>query len=196
LYFQFLEKTPMGLTERELWPNGQKDPMEEPPATNPLPWFAVTSKPQHERAVRDGLVQKGLESFLPLYWTTRRWSDRTKRLQLPLFPGYVFCRVESARRLPVLQTPGVRSLVSFGTEMIPIPEVEVQRIQRMVESGCLIEPWPYLHAGQRVRVDHGPLTGLEGTLSEVRNTWRVVVGLELLQRSVAVQLDRTQITPL
>jgi transcription antitermination factor NusG len=186
----------MGLTERELCPNGRNDLAAVLPPANPLPWFAVVIKPRHERAVLDGLSQKGLESFLPQYWAARAWSDRVKRLQLPLFPGYVFCRFEYGRRLPVLRTPGVRSIVSFGAEAIPVRDEDIERIRRMVTSGCSVEPWPFLKDGQRVRVADGPLTGLEGTLTGFRGTWRVVVGLDLLQRSVAVQLARDQITPL
>jgi transcription antitermination factor NusG len=186
----------MGPTQRELCPNWQNDGAVVLPPVKPLPWFAVAIKPQHERAVADGLFQKGLESFLPMYWAARRWSDRVKRLQLPLFPGYVFCRFEYGQRLPVLRTPGVRSIVSCGPEVIPVPDEDIDRIRRMVTSDCSIEPWPFLKAGQRVRVNDGPLIGLEGTLAEFRSTWRVVVGLELMQRSVAVQLARYQITPL
>jgi transcription antitermination factor NusG len=150
-------------------------------------------RPQHERAVYDGLVQKGLDTFLPLYTATRRWSDRVKRLEAPLFPGYVFCRFDSQARTPVLRTPGVRSIVSFGGELIAVPDDEIERVQRILESGTGVEPWPFLKTGQHVRVERGPLAGLEGILAEVRDTWRVVVNLELLQRSIAVQLDRSSI---
>jgi transcription antitermination factor NusG len=186
----------MGLTERELCLNRQNDAADVLTPPHPLPWLAVVVKPRHERAVQDGLIQKGLESFLPQYWAARAWSDRVKRLELPLFPGYLFCRFEYGRRLPVLRTPGVRSIVSFGPEAIPVPDEDIQRIRWMVTSGCSIEPWPFLKDGQRVRVADGPLTGLEGTLTGFRGTWRVVVGLDLLQRSVAVQFARDQITPL
>jgi transcription antitermination factor NusG len=161
-----------------------------------LPWFAIVSKPQHERTVLDGLVQKNLEGFLPSYWATRRWSDRMKRVQAPLFPQYVFCRFDPDRRLPVLQTPGVRSIISFGTRPTSIPEGEIERIRAIVASGSPLEPWPFLKAGQRVRVDDGPLAGLEGILAEGGNIRRVVVSLELLQRSVAVQFDRAHISPM
>src|ERR1035441_6663225 len=126
----------MGPTGRELYSNWQNDRAVVLPPANPLPWFAVVIKPQHERAVQDGLCQKGLESFLPTYCAARRWSDRVKRLQLPLFPGYVFCRFEYGQRLPVLRTPGVRSIVSFGPEIIPVPNDDIDRIRRMVISGC------------------------------------------------------------
>ena len=186
----------MGLTERELCANRQEGCAPLLPPATPLPWYVITVKPQHEQTVQYGLAQKGYEIFAPTYWAARRWSDRLKRLQLPLFPGYVFCHLGFGVRLSILRTPGVRSIVSFGTEIIPVPNEDIDRIRRMVTSGCSIEPWPFLKVGQRVRVHCGPLTGLEGILAEFRNTWRVVVGLELLQRSEAVQLSPDQITPL
>jgi transcription antitermination factor NusG len=153
-------------------------------------------KPQRENVVQEALEQKGLDVFLPMYWATRRWSDRVKRLKVPLFPQYVFCRADRSNRTTVLRTPGVRWIVSFGAEAIPVPEQEIEQIRRLVSSETAIEPWPFLRVGQRVRVDGGPLCGLEGILAEVRNTTRVVVGLELLQRSVAVELSRDRIRPL
>lgn len=184
----------MGLVERKLC-SSTVEPEIALGAPSRLPWLALVIKPQRERVVQQGLEQKGLETFLPMYWATHRWSDRLKRLQLPLFPQYLFCRAGRPNRGAVLCTPGVRSIVSFGTEVIPVPEHEIEQIQRMLSSGNAVEPWPFLRAGQRVRVDGGPLSGLEGILAEMRNTSRVVVSLDLLQRSVAVQLDRELIRP-
>lgn len=181
---------------RELCPGLRELPVGVHASRKPLPWLALAVKPQHERVTIQGLTGKGFETFLPLYWSTRRWSDRTKRLQMPLFPGYVFCRFEPAKRVPVLRTPGVHSIVSFGLETVAVPETEIEQVRRMVSCGTEIEPWPFLKAGQRVRVHDGPLSGLEGLLVDIRNTLRVVVGIELLQRSVAVQLDRGHVTPL
>jgi transcription antitermination factor NusG len=186
----------MGPTERELCPNRPNDTAAGLKPENILPWFALTTKPHHERAVQDGLLQRGLDCFLPTYCAARRWSDRVKRLQVPLFPGYVFCRFDYHHRVPVLRTPGVRSVLSFGAEAVPVPPDDIDRIRRIVTADCAVEPWPFLKDGQRVRVNHGPLTGLEGLLTEFRSNWRVVVGLDLLQRSVAVQFDRDQITPI
>jgi transcription antitermination factor NusG len=171
-------------------------PADGRPKKDAPPWYALVIKPQHERVAQAGLSCKGLESLLPLYWTTRHWSDRAKRLELPLFPGYLFCRFRPDLRGGVLRTPGVRSIISFGSEMIPVPEAEIEQVRRMMTSGSAIEPWPFLKVGQRVRVQVGPLAGLDGILVEVRNTCRVVVGMEMLQRSVAVQLDRDQVRPL
>src|SRR6266542_3519675 len=186
----------MGFAQRELCPNWQSEPTVVGSFAGRLPWFAIVVKTQHEHVVHDGLCQKGLESFLPLYCATRRWSDRVKRLQAPLFPGYVFCRFDHRDRVSVLRTPGVRSIVSFGGTVTPIGNQEIERIQALVASGSPLEPWPFLKQGQRVRIDDGPLSGLEGILAEAGKGRRVVVSLDLLQRSVAVQLDRDRITPL
>lgn len=178
----------MGLTERELCPNSGE-------SGNSLPWFALIIKPQHEHAAYEGLRQKGLESFLPMYRSARRWSDRVKQLSQPLFPGYVFCRFERTDKVLVLRTPGVRSVVSCGTDLLPVPEEEIDRVRRMTSSESSIVPWPYLQEGSRVRICDGPLTGLDGILVEIRSGLRVVVGMDFLQRSVAVQLSREQVQP-
>lgn len=178
----------MGVIERELC-------LAETYSQDVLRWFAVTVKPQHERAVHDGFQQKGLESFLPTYCAVHRWSDRLKRIQLPLFPGYVFCRFEKRDKVSVLRTIGVRNIVSFGADPISVPKEEIERIKMMVASNAPAEPWPFLKVGQCVRVHDGPLAGLEGILVETRNGFRVVLGIELLQRSVAVQVNRDQIQP-
>lgn len=186
----------MGPTQRELRPIWPAEPASTSVSDKALPWFSIVSKPQHERAVCDGLTQKGLETFLPQYEATRRWSDRVKRLQLPLFPQYVFCRFDPARRWQVLQTAGVRSIVAFGGESAAIPDHDIERVRALVASHLTLEPWPFLKTGQRVRVQEGPLEGLEGIIADASGTHRVVVSLDLLQRSVAVQIDRARVSPL
>jgi transcription antitermination factor NusG len=156
-------------------------------------WFALTVKPQHERAVAGALKVKDLEEFLPLYRDRRRWSDRIKELELPLFPGYVFCRFDPCRKASVLATPGVRSVVSFGRTPVPLAESEIESIRAMIASGLPVGPWPFLNTGQTVRIEHGPLCGLEGILVQLKDAWRVVVSVPLLQRSVSVELDRCMI---
>ncbi len=186
----------MGPAQRELCPNLLQQAAIPVIGPDPAPWLAIIVKPQFERAVQKGLEQKGLETYLPLYWATHRWSDRTKRLQLPLFPLYVFCRAEGRNhRTAILSTPGVRSIVSFGSQVVPVPESELDRIRLLLSFGCDVEPWPFLRVGERVRVECGALAGLEGILADVRHTARVVVSLDLLQRSVAVQLPRDYIRP-
>ncbi len=138
---------------------------------------------------------RGMESFLPLYRSRRRWSDRTRVMDLPLFPGYVFCRFHPELLLPVVTTPGVVQVVGAGKHPCPIADAEIAAIQRMLCSGNEVEPWPYLQAGQKVRILDGPLFGIEGILVEVKNRRRLVVSVHLLQRSVAVEVDRDCIGP-
>lgn len=159
-------------------------------------WFAVTVKPQHEKKAATALAHKAVDCFLPLYHARRRWSDRVKDLELPLFPGYVFCQFRFDQRLPIMQTPGVTSIVTFGGKPAPIPERDILSIRTMISSGLKVEPWPFLKAGQRIRVEAGPLDGLEGILLEVKNSLRVVVSLDLLQRAVAVEIDRRAVCPI
>lgn len=161
----------------------------------PARWFALTVKPQHERTAALALRLKGFEEFLPLYRARRQWSDRIKTLELPLFPGYVFCRFPVFRKAAVLGTPSVQGIVGFGGVLAPLEDAEIESIRAMVASGCPVGPWPYLRAGQRVRIQAGPLRGLEGVLVSLKDSWRVVVSLHLLQRSVAVEVERDVIGP-
>jgi transcription antitermination factor NusG len=154
-------------------------------------WYALRVKSNCEKNVAAGIEGKGLEGFLPLYTRRHRWSDRIKSVESPLFPGYVFCRIDPARRLPVLTIPGALHFVSIGKEPVPVDESEISAILTAIRSGLPAEPWNYLEVGQRVRIEEGPLAGIEGILSENRKQLRVVVSVTLLQRSVAVEIDRT-----
>jgi transcription antitermination factor NusG len=133
---------------------------------------------------------------LPTYRAIRRWSDRRKELDLCLFPGYVFCRFSYEERLLVLGTPAITSIVGFAKTPAPVPDSEIDAIQAMVKSGRALQPWPYLRAGDRVRIDEGCLQGLSGALVREKDRWRVVVNVELLHRSVAVEVDREILTPI
>ncbi len=139
------------------------------------------------------LGNKGLESFVPLYRARRQWTDRRQSVELPLFPGYVFCRFAYASRLPVLNTPGVTSVVGFSNVPAPVAEEEIDRIRAIHASGLPAKPWPYLEAGQRVRIERGALTGLEGLLLREKDALLVVVSVELLRRAVAVEIGRDMI---
>jgi len=153
-------------------------------------WYALRVRPQHEKAVASGLRDSALEEFLPLYRARRAWSDRIRELDLPLFDGYVFCRFLHENRVTVLRTPGVICVVGFGGELSPVEDREIDSIRRMVSSGFPVMPWPFLKVGKRIHIDHGPLRGLDGTLLRMKDRWRVVVSVGLLQRSVAVEIDR------
>ena len=158
-------------------------------------WYALTVKPRHERAASRGLREKGLDEFLPLYRQRRRWSDRWTEKELCLFPGYVFSRFSYEQRLLALGTPGIHSIVGFGKTPSPIPDSEIDAIRSMLASGRRIEPWPHLRAGERVRIEDGCLRGLCGVLVREKDAWRVVVSVEVLERSVAVEVDRESVSP-
>jgi Transcription antiterminator len=158
-------------------------------------WYALSAKSRHEKAVARHLELQELEVFLPLSVTLHNWSDRKKKVELPLFCGYVFCRFGYSDRLRVLNTPGVVSIVGFGRQDIPIDEGEIEVVRRLVSSGHRVGPWPYLHAGDRVRIQAGALAGIEGMLVREKTTARVVVNVELLQRSISVEVDRDVLSP-
>ncbi len=158
-------------------------------------WFAVRTASGREKSVATQLQAKGLQEFLPVYRTRRRYSDRTKELELPLFPGYIFCRFDFNNRLPVLITPGVQMIVGFGKMPTPVADDEIENLQRVVASGAAQPHDHFLTVGERVRVKEGSLAGVEGILVDVKNSWRIVLSVELLQRSVSVELDRAAIEP-
>ena len=163
-------------------------------ATQNLPWFALQVRASHERSVATLLEGKAYEPFLPSYRSTRRWSDRVKHVELPLFPGYLFCRFNPLNRLPILITPGLLRIVGIANSPVEIEEKEISAIQTIVQSGLPSQPWPYLHVGDRVQIRSGPLTGLDGTLSSFKGQHRLVVSVSMLQRSVAVELDGASVS--
>jgi len=152
-------------------------------------WCAIHTRHQHERKVAATLCRHGFQILLPMYDTVRRWSDRKKQITLPLFPGYVFFVDEAARRLQVLCTPGVHSILSAGGAPAVIPDEEIAAIRRAVESPLRVTPHPFLKNGDVVRIARGPLTGLEGIVSREKGIFRVVLSVEILGRSAAVEID-------
>lgn len=161
-----------------------------------LPWFAVHVRSNSERMVDTILREKGQETFLPVYRSRRRWFDRVVHLDLPLFPGYLFCRVDTQLRLPLLTTPGVVRIVGIGRTPEPVSEEAVSAVRAILNSSFAAEPWPFLRAGQWVRIERGPLAGIEGVLVKVKKLYRLVVSINLLQRSVAVEIDRDLVRPI
>jgi transcription antitermination factor NusG len=129
--------------------------------------------------------------MFPLYHTRHNWSDRSKSVDLPLFPGYVFCRLEAERRFPILTIPGVLHVVDIGKIPVPIDDAEIATIQTAIQSDLNVEPWPFLEAGQRVRLGSGPLSGREVFLVNTAERHRVVLSLSALERSVAVEIDHS-----
>ncbi len=156
-----------------------------------LRWFAIRTSPRWEIRASSELSRRGLETYLPICRVKRNWSDRDKIIDQPLFPGYLFGRFPLADRVRVLQTPGVKQIVGVGSTPAPIRESEIDSLKTLVSANILLEPWPYLHAGQRIRIDRGPLTGVEGFVVRAeQGAFRIVVSLDLLQRSVAAEIDR------
>lgn len=158
-------------------------------------WFAVYVQPRHEKTVASMLRNKGHEICLPIIRTRREWCDRTKWLDLPAFPGYLFCQFEAERRTPILSTPGVVGIVGAGKMPIPIGQEEIDSLVTLERTNALAEPWPYLEMGQPVRIEGGALDGLSGILCDCRKPARVVVSVALLHRSVAVEVDRERVIP-
>jgi len=154
-----------------------------------LPWFALQVRSRREAMVANHLEGQGFDCFLPLYKSTRRWSDRLKEVEQPLFPGYLFCRLNLSNRGPVLMTPGVQQIVGFGRTPVPVEERELESIRQVLSSGLPSLPWPYMHIGERVRVNYGSLVNLEGILVNFKGSNRVVLSVTLLQRSVALEID-------
>jgi transcriptional antiterminator NusG len=149
-----------------------------------------------ERVTVTHLRERGYEQFAPSYKIEKRWSDRTKQIDQFLFPGYLFCRFDPNDRLPILTAPGVVDVVGFGKTPERIPDSEVERVRRMVESGLLVTPYPYVQVGQPVLIERGPLSGVEGILVEVKGKVRLVVSVNLLRRSVSAEVDRDSIRPI
>lgn len=157
------------------------------------PWWAVYTRHQHEKVACDVLLRKGFEVFLPLYRSTRRWKDRLKTLSLPLFPSYLFIRGGIERQLQVLTTPGVYSVVAAAGRTAVIPAEEIDAVKRMVENSLRVEPHPFLKCGNWVRVKAGPLEGVEGTLVRMKGLCRLVISVDMLQKSVAVEVNASDV---
>jgi transcription antitermination factor NusG len=152
-------------------------------------WLAIHTRYQHESLAARSLDYKGFEVFLPQYTVVRRWSDRSKELSAPLFPGYVFLRGPLEQQLKILTTPGVLGLVGFAGVPAVIPNAEIDAVRRTVEHRVQVQPYPFLKCGDWVRVKQGPLEGIEGILVRNKKQFRLVLSVQLLQQSVAVEVD-------
>jgi len=156
-------------------------------------WYAAYTSANHEKRVAEQLGVREVEHFLPLYESVRRWKDRRVRLQVPLFPGYVFVRMALRDRLRVQQVPGLARLVGFHGTPAALPEEDIEALRANLASGVRAEPHPYLTEGRRVRVKSGPLAGLQGILVKRKNKTRFVVSVELIQRAMAVEMDQANL---
>jgi transcription antitermination factor NusG len=163
--------------------------------TDERSWFALQVKTTHEKRVASMFDHRGYEWFLPLYKSRRRWSDRTKLMELPLFQGYLFCRFAPRDRVPVLKTPSVLRIVGIGLTPTPIDEHEIAALQRVMNSRQGVLPHPFMQVGQRVRIESGSLAGLEGFIADIWQRDRLILSVALLQRSVAVEIDNALVAP-
>src|SRR5580692_12369391 len=157
------------------------------------PWFAILARTGREKSATLLLENNGYECYLPTIKFTRQWSDRLKEIELPLFPGYLFCRMNPHNRLPVLITPGVIQIVGVGKTPIPVDEQEIAAIQRVGKSGISTMPWPYLQVGHVAQIEEGPLRGMTGIVIRIKSGLKLVLSVNLLQRSIAVEVDRSWI---
>jgi len=158
-------------------------------------WFAAYTNSHHEKRVASHFAERQIESFLPLYATLHRWKNRCEmNLDLPLFPNYVFVRIDPRERVRVLEVPGVMSLVGFGRALAPLPDFEIEALRSGLGKRK-IEPHPYLVIGERVRIKSGPMTGMEGVLVRKKNNFRVVLALDLIMQCVAVEVDADDLEP-
>ena len=160
-------------------------------ATGDQSWFALQVRTRWENSTALLLAGKGYQTLLPTYQVKRQWGRRVKQVDAPLFPGYVFCRFDAQKRLPIVVTPGVITVVGRGRLPVPVDDTELAAIQTVVSSGLQAEPWPYLEVGQKVRIDSDALEGLEGILINFKGNDRIVVSVSLLRRSVALEIDRS-----
>lgn len=174
---------------------------EEMPIENPVTiaeapernWYALCTCPRHEKRVAEQIERRNLSCFLPLYRSLRRWKDRRKELDLVLFPGYIFVRIALENRLQVLNLPGALRFVSFNGQPAALPAEEIEALQSRLSGDVRIEPHPYLRKGRRVRVRSGAMQGLEGIVVRRKDRCRIIFSIDLIMRSVAVELDEADL---
>jgi len=158
-------------------------------------WYAIHIKSRTEFVVSHLLTNKGYQTVLPIYKKKKRLSDRTKEVDVPLFPGYLFSFFDVRKRLPILKTPGVLRIVGIGKKPVAVEQQEMESILRVLEAGVLACPTRYMNAGSRVLIESGPLSGLKGILLEHKEYRKVVLSITLLQRSIAVEVDEGWVVP-
>jgi len=159
-------------------------------------WYAVSVRPRHEKEVTRHLEYRGLNYFLPVYRSVRRWKDRRKELDMALFPGYVFVNLNLRDRLGVLQAPGVVQFVTFQGQPAALPDSEIRALESSMSAGLRPQPHPYLYQGRRVRVKRGLLAGAEGIMIRRKERFRLVLSIDLIMRSVMLEVDEADVEPL
>jgi transcription antitermination factor NusG len=158
-------------------------------------WYALFVRSRHEKTVENSLRSKRYNVFSPSYRTKRKRVDRIAEIEVALFPGYVFCQFDPSKRLPILMTPGVVGVVGRGNRPEPVDDTEIASIRTVALAGRSVQPWPFLRLGQRIRMQSGPLTGVEGIFLRVQDEDHLIVSVTLLQRAVSVVIERDSVSP-
>src|SRR5262249_49396768 len=159
-------------------------------------WYALYVRSRHEKTDENSLWVKRYSVFSPSYRTKRKRVDRITEIEVPLFPGYVFCQFDTNKRLPILMTPGVVGVVGQGNRAEPVDVTEIASIRTVALAGRPVQPWPFLKIGQRVRLQAGPLAGTEGIFLRVKDEYHLVVSIALLQRAISVVIEKDAVAPL
>jgi len=169
--------------KQELWDKGEAQ----------LLWYAAYTVSRHEKTVAEHLRQRDVKCFLPLYETVHHWKNGRHRVQLPLFPSYVFVRMDLRNKLRVLQVPGLVQLVTFQGSPAALPDSEIETLRGALASGVLAQPYRYLNVGSRVEICNGPLQGMQGILRRCQGQFRVVISVEMIMRSIVVEVDASDV---
>ena len=165
------------------------------PSQGEVAWFAIWTRSRHEQIVREQLVRKDVDTFLPTVTRWSRWKDRKKKIDWPLFPGYCFARFDPRDRLAILKCTGVVNIISFEGEPAAIPEAEIAGIRQLVESDLAYDPCPMIREGMKVEVTHGPLKGVVGRLVRKGAHARLVISVDLIGQAVSVEVDAADVRP-
>jgi transcriptional antiterminator NusG len=166
-----------------------------PATASETQWFALWTRSRHEQVVREQLEQKQIEAFLPTVTKWSRWKDRKKKIDWPLFPGYVFARFDASNRLPILKCDGVVSIIGTDGHPSPIPEYEIEGIRTLVDSELSYDPCPLIKEGMMVQVKSGPLKGVVGRLIRKGSHARLVLSVDLIGQAVSVEVDAADVKP-
>ena len=159
-------------------------------------WYALSVRPRYEKLVSRHLEQRGFCSFLPVYRSVRRWKDRRKELELALFPGYIFVNIDARKRTHVLTTPGVLRFVTFQGQLAALPDSDIRSLELSMSAGLEAQPHPYLRNGKKVRIQRGPLVGVEGIVIRRKDRFRLVLSIDLIMRSVMLEVDEGDVKPI
>lgn len=159
-------------------------------------WYAAYTYPRHEKYVAQQLIKHQIGSFLPLYSSVRRWKDRRRRIDLPLFPSYLFVQMTERNRLDILRLPGVVQLVCFQGKPAAIAPAEIEALRRGSTGSVVVQPHPYLKEGRKVRIISGPMAGTEGIYIRRKQQTRLVISISLIQRSVAMEIGEADVEPI